>query len=311
MDFKDYYKILGVEKTASADEIRTAYRRLARKYHPDLSKEPDAQARMQDINEARDVLADPEKRSAYDDLSSRPHASQDFRPPPDWNTGYEFSGDGAEEGDYSEFFSNLFGRGAGRGQAHGRQMHMAGEDRHARVQIDLADSYQGATRTITLQQPVIDEQGRIARQERTLDVRIPKGIREGQHIRLRGQGAPGLGDGPAGDLYLDVQFRPDARYRIEGSDVYGALPVAPWEAALGASVTAATPAGTFDVQVPAGSQNGRKLRLRGRGLPSEPPGDFYLVLEVVLPPADSDKARRLYETMAREMPFNPRQRQGA
>lgn len=308
MDFKDYYKILGVEKTATADEIRTAYRRLARKYHPDLSKAPDAQARMQEINEARDVLGDPEKRSAYDELSSRPHAEHDFRPPPDWNTGYEFSGGDAEEGDYSEFFSNLFGR-AGRGHSHGR--HMAGEDRHARVQIDLADSYQGATRTITLQQPVIDAQGQITRQERTLDVRIPKGIREGQHIRLRGQGAPGLGDGPAGDLYLDVQFRPDARYRIDGADVYGTLPVTPWEAALGASITAATPAGTFDVQVPAGSQNGRKLRLRGRGLPSGPPGDFYLVLEVVLPPADSDKARQLYETMAREMPFNPRRRQGA
>jgi curved DNA-binding protein len=309
VDFKDYYKILGVEKTATADEIRTAYRRLARKYHPDLSKEPDAQARMQEINEARDVLGDPEKRSAYDELSSRPHADRDFRPPPDWNAGYEFSGGEADEGDYSEFFGNLFGRAA-RGRAHGPR-HMPGEDRHARVQIDLADSYQGATRTITLQQPVIDEQGRVARQARTLDVRIPKGIREGQHIRLRGQGAPGLGDGPAGDLYLDVQFRPDLRYRIEGADVYGTLPVTPWEAALGASVTAATPAGTFDVQVPPNSQNGRKLRLRGRGLPSEPPGDFYLVLEVVLPPADSDTARQLYETMAREMPFDPRQRQGA
>jgi len=308
VDFKDYYKILGVEKTATADEIRTAYRRLARKYHPDLSKEPDAQSRMQEINEARDVLGDPEKRSAYDELSNRPHAAHDFRPPPDWNTGYEFSGGEAEESDYSEFFTNLFGH-AGRGQTHGR--HMPGQDRHARVQIDLLDSYQGATRTITLQQPVIDAQGQITRQERTLDVRIPKGIREGQHIRLRGQGAPGLGDGSAGDLYLDVQFRPDARYRIEGADVYGTLPVAPWEAALGASVTAATPAGTFDVQVPAGSQSGRKLRLRGKGLPSEPAGDFYLVLDVVLPPADSDKARQLYETMAREMPFNPRQRQGA
>ncbi|WP_019939163.1 DnaJ C-terminal domain-containing protein [Bordetella sp. FB-8] len=309
MDFKDYYKILGVEKTASADDIRTAYRRLARKYHPDVSKEPDAQARMQDLNEARDVLSDPEKRSAYDQLASHPHGAQDFRPPPDWNTGYEFSGSGAQDGDYSDFFTNLFGRGAPRGQPRGR--HVQGEDRHARIQIDLADSYQGATRTITLQQPAIDAQGQVTRQEHTLDVRIPKGIREGQHIRLRGKGGAGMGDGPAGDLYLEVQFRPDVRYRVEGADVYSALPVAPWEAALGASITATTPAGTFDVQVPSGSQNARKLRLRGRGLPGEPAGDFYLVLEVVLPPADSDKARQLYETMAREMPFNPRQRQGA
>ncbi len=309
MDFKDYYKILGLEKTASADDIRTAYRRLARKYHPDVSKEPDAQARMQDLNEARDVLSDPEKRSAYDELASHPRGAPDSRPPPDWNTGYEFAGSGAEDGDYSDFFNSLFGRGARRGQAHGR--HMQGEDRHARIQIDLADSYQGATRTITLQQPVIDAQGQVTRREHTLDVRIPKGIREGQHIRLRGQGGAGLGDGPSGDLYLEVQFRPDARYRAQGADVYGALPVTPWEAALGASITATTPAGTFDVQVPSGSQNGRKLRLRGRGLPGEPAGDFYLVLDVVLPPADSDKARQLYETMAREMPFNPRQGQGA
>jgi curved DNA-binding protein len=307
VEFKDYYKILGVEKTASADDVRAAYRRLARKYHPDVSKEADAEARMQEINEARDVLGDPEKRSAYDQLGSSPHNAQDFRPPPGWDAGFEFSGSGADPGDYSDFFTSLFGR-ARRSQTRGSNLR--GEDRHARIQIDLADSYQGAARSITLQQPVVDAQGQVSRQEHTLNVRIPKGICEGQHIRLPGKGGPGFGDAPAGDLYLEVQFRPDARYRVEGVDVYEALPVAPWEAALGASIAIPTPAGTLSVKIPAGSQGGRKLRLRGRGLPSEPAGNLYLVLEVVLPPAASEKARQLYEAMAREMPFDPRNQLG-
>lgn len=325
MEFKDYYKILGVEKTATADEIRTAYRRLARKYHPDVSKEPDAETRMQEINEARDVLGDPEKRSAYDQLGSHPHGERGFQPPPGWDAGAGSSRGGSQGGgfhggsfqgnaDYSEFFSDLFGAG-GRHQAHGFEQthgfHAQGADRHARIEIDLADSYEGATRSITLQQPVVDAQGRISRQERTLNVKIPKGIREGQHIRLRGQGEPGLGEGPAGDLYLDVSFRADPRYRVDGQDVHVTLPVTPWEAGLGATIKARSPAGTFNVKVPPESQNGHKLRLSGRGLPGEPAGNLYFVLEVVLPPAGTDKARQVYETMAREMPFNPREHQGA
>ena len=309
MEFKDYYQTLGVERTATPAEIKTAYRRLARKYHPDVSKEADAEKRMQAINEANDVLSDLEKRAAYDRLGSAPGDGQDFQPPPGWDAGFEFSGagfGGGGQADYSDFFANLFGQ-AGRGG--GR--HVPGEDRHARIFIDLADAYHGATRSITLQTPQVDAQGRISTVEHTLKVQIPRGVKDGQHIRLGGRGSPGRGDAPAGDLYLEIHFQPDPRYRVEGHDVYETLPVAPWEAALGASLEAPTPSGNVQVKIPAGSQTGRKLRLKGRGIPGEPAGDLYLVLELVLPPASTDKARALYETMAREMPFNPRQKMGA
>lgn len=311
MEFKDYYQILGVEKTATADEIKKAYRKLARKYHPDISKEADAEKHMKEVNEANAVLSDPEKRAAYDQLGSRYQAGQAFQPPPDWDAGFEFSGSGfsgADMGDASDFFASLFGR-AGRGRKAG-DYQMRGEDRHAKILIDLADAYAGATRAIVLHAPQVDEQGRVVTREHTLNVRIPSGVKEGQHIRLAGQGSPGIGGGAAGDLYLEVHFQPDPRYRVEGRDVFETVPVTPWEAALGAAIETPTPAGTVQVKVPAGSQGGRKLRLKGRGIPGEPPGDLYLVLEVVLPPADSDQARQLYETMARELAFDPRRKTG-
>lgn len=308
MEFKDYYQILGVEKTAPADEIKKAYRKLARKYHPDVSKEPDAERRMKEVNEANAVLSDPEKRAAYDQLGSRWQMGQDFQPPPGWDAGFEFSGDGAHGGqaaDFSDFFASLFGR-AGRDGGTG-DYQMRGGDHHARILIDLADAYHGSTRMITLRAAKLDSSGRVVTEERTLNVQIPKGVKEGQHVRLAGQGSPGLGGGPAGDLYLEVHFSPDPRYRVQGRDVYETVPVAPWEATLGASIEVPTPSGNVQVKVPAGSQAGRKLRLKGRGIPGSPPGDLYLVLEVVLPPADTDKARQIYQTMARELAFNPRQ----
>jgi curved DNA-binding protein len=185
---------------------------------------------------------------------------------------------------------------------------MRGNDQRARIVIDLSDTYQGATRTITLSGAHHDATGRVVTRQRTLDVRIPKGLAEGQQIRLAGQGNPGLGGGPPGDLYLEVQFRRDGRYRVEGRDVHATVPVAPWEAALGATIEVPTPSGTVQVTIPAGSQAGRKLRLKGRGIPGDPPGSLYFELEVVLPPADTDKARKLYETMARELAFDPRRR---
>ena len=311
MEFKDYYHTLGVEKTATAEEIKKAYRKLARKYHPDVSREPDAEEHMKEVNEANAVLSDPEKRAAYDQLGSRYQAGQDFKPPPDWDAGFEFSGggfSGADMGGYSDFFANLFGQAShGKG---GRGHQMQGEDRHAKIFIELADTYLGATRTITLQAPQVDERGRATIKEHNLNVQIPKGVKEGQHIRLTGQGSPGFGGGPAGDLYLELHFKPDSHYRMEGRDVYETVPVTPWEAALGAAVETPTPSGSVHVKVPAGSQTGRKLRLKGRGIPGESPGDLYVVLEVVLPPADTDKARQIYETMARELAFNPRQKMG-
>lgn len=311
MEFKDYYQVLGVEKTALADEIKKAYRKLARKYHPDVSKEPDAEKRMKEINEANAVLSDPEKRVAYDQLGSRWQTGQDFQPPPGWDAGFEFSGDGADgeqAADFSDFFASLFGRAGRHRGAGGYQMR--GGDHHAKILIDLPDAFHGATRTITLRAAKLDASGRVVTEERTLNVQIPKGVKEGQHIRLAGQGSPGMGGGPAGDLYLEVHFRPDPRYVVEGRDVYETVPVAPWEVTLGATIEVPTPSGNVQVKVPAASQAGRKLRLKGRGIPGNPPGDLYLVLEVVLPPADTDKAREIYQTMARDLAFNPRQKFG-
>lgn len=311
MEFKDYYQILGVEKTAPADEIRKVYRKLARKYHPDVSKEPDAEKRMKEVNEAYAVLSDPEKRAVYDQLGSRWQTGQDFQPPPGWDAGFEFSGDsaeGAQAADFSDFFASLFGRAGRDGGT--RDFQMRGGDHHAKILIDLPDAYYGATRTITLRGAKLDKSGRVVTEKRTLNVQIPKSVKEGQHIRLAGQGGPGMSGGAAGDLYLEVHFSPDPRYRVEGRDVYETVPVAPWEAALGATIEVPTPSGSVQVKVPAGSQASRKLRLRGRGIPGNPPGDLYLVLEVVLPPADTDKARHIYQTMARELAFNPRQQLG-
>ncbi|MCL4183286.1 MAG: DnaJ domain-containing protein [Burkholderiaceae bacterium] len=308
MEFQDYYKSLGVERDASADEIKKAYRKLARRYHPDVSKEADAERRMRELNEAYAVLSDPGKRAAYDGLGNRYGAGQEFQPPPDWGAGFEFSGfdDGATPDDaFSDFFASLFGRPGGRSRGAQR---MRGNDQRARIVIDLADAYQGATRTITLSGAQHDAAGHVVARQRTLDVRIPKGLAEGQQIRLAGQGNPGLGGGPPGDLYLEVHFRRDGRYRVEGRDVHATVPVAPWEAALGATIEVPTPSGTVQVTIPAGSQNGRKLRLKGRGIPGDPPGSLYFELQVVLPPADTDKARKLYETMAREFAFDPRRR---
>jgi len=313
VEFKDYYQTLGVDKTASLADIKKAYRKLVRQYHPDVSKHKDAEAKTKELNEAYEVLGDAEKRAAYDELGRAPRGAQGgFQPPPDWGTQFDFSG---AEG--SDFFSDLFAhvgrgrRGAAGAGAGGGGFRMPGEDIHAAITIELRDAYQGATRTISLRVPQQDEQGRVTMQDKTLSVNIPKGVTPGQQLRLGGQGQPGFGGGASGDLYLEIQLAPDARYRVEGTQVYQDVPVAPWEAALGASIPVATPSGTVEVTVPPGSQSGRKLRLKGRGIPASQPGDLYLILDVVLPPATSDKARALYEQMARELAFNPRERIGA
>jgi curved DNA-binding protein len=317
MEFKDYYKILGVEKGATEEDIKKAYRKLARKYHPDVSKEKDAASRMSEVNEANAVLSDPEKRAAYDELGTRTHAraGQEFRPPPNWDAGFEFSGTGAEGGaDFSDFFEELFGRARGhRAQARsgGRTAAMRGEDHHAKIELDLLDAYQGAERTISLRSAHLDDEGHVVNEERHLEVKIPKGVREGQHIRLAGRGGPGFGGGPAGDLLLEVVFKPDARWRAEGRDVYQRVPLAPWEAALGGQVVVATPTGDAEVTVPAGWKPGRKLRLKGRGIPGGEPGDLYLELEIVLPPADNESIRAAYAAMAKAFPdFDARRAAG-
>ena len=319
MEYKDYYEILGVSSDATQDQIKRAYRKLARKYHPDVSEAADADHRFKEAGEAYEVLKDPEKRAAYDRLGSGWQGGQDFRPPPDWNAGYDFSGGGgytqASATDFSDFFESLFGGGGARGGGYttggggyttaGDPFASRGEDIDARVTIDLEDSYRGASRLLTMHAPEITPDGRISQKARTLNVSIPKGVKQGQKIRLAGQGGQGMG-GEAGDLYLEVEFRPHQHYRVEGADVYLDLPVAPWEAALGASVKVPTPSGAVDLKIPAGSQQGRKLRLKGRGIPAKTPGDLYVVLQIALPPADSSKAKKVYQEMQEEMDFNPR-----
>ena len=308
MDYKDYYKTLGVDRKATQDEIKRAYRKLARKYHPDVSKEADAELKFKDLGEAYEVLKDPEKRVAYDQLGSNWSSQQGFRPPPDWGAGFEFHGapQGAgRQHDFSDFFESLFGQARGPGGG-SRGFHMQGEDHHAKVLIDLEDSFHGASRSISLQMPEVRPDGHVASRTRTLKVSIPKGVRQGQQIRLGGQGAKGQGSGKAGDLYLEIEFRPHRFYRVEGADVYLELPVAPWEAALGASVKVPTPSGAIDLKIPANSKAGKKLRLKGRGIPAKTPGDLYVVLQIVLPPADDEKSREMYNRMKEEIRFNPR-----
>lgn len=322
MEFRDYYQVMGLARGATADEVRKAYRRLARKYHPDVNKDAGAEAKFKELGEAYEVLKDPEKRAAYDRLGADWQAGQEFRPPPGWQ-GAAGPGAGGRAGgprqprggqDFSDFFESLFRRGFAEAQEDGggggwqqAGLHAHGEDHHAAIEIDLEDAYRGAQRSLVLRIPEIDAQGRVQQRERQIAFTVPRGVRAGQHIRLAGQGGPGLGQGQAGDLYLEVQFRPHPRYRVEQRDVFMDLPVAPWEAMLGAQVEAPTPTGTVEVTVPPGSAPGRRLRLKGRGIPGATPGDFYFVLQLAMPPADSAKARAAYSQLAAQFPdFDPR-----
>ncbi len=312
MQFKDYYQTLGVKRDATADEIKKAFRKLARKYHPDVSKETGAELHMQEVNETNAMLSNPKKRATYNQLGRGHQPGEEFRPPPDWDAGFEFTGQGyspGEAADFSDFFSELFGRmgGAHAGTRHAQAGFQAqGEDHRAKVLLDLEDAFSGATRQISLRAPKLDAQGRVHLETRTLNVKIPQGVHAGQVIRLAGQGAPGMGGARAGDLLLEVQFKPHPRFRAEGRDLHRILPVAPWEAALGAVVVVELPQGSVKVRIPEGAQSGRQLRVRGQGIPGQPPGDLLLELQVVLPPATTPKARELYETMARELAFDPR-----
>ena len=320
MEFTDYYARLGVARTATQAEIKRAYRKLARKYHPDVSKEPDAEAQFKAVAEAYEALGDAERRAAYDDAGQRQRNGHAFGQSEGRDSAFEFSGPGASsDADHSAFFEALFGRqgsglrgGRGTGNRGRSAEGQAGADHHARITINLVEAYRGGQRSINLRVPQIDAQGRVSLHERQLDVMIPKGVRDGQHLRLAGQGGASLeGDGPshdAADLYLEIAIAPDARFRVDGRDVFVDLPVAPWEAALGASVTLPTPVSSLQLSVPAGSIGGRRLRLKGQGLPSTPPGDLYAVLQIALPPAETESAQAAYRAMASQFgEFNARQ----
>ncbi|MBS4049619.1 MAG: DnaJ domain-containing protein [Methylomonas sp.] len=314
MQYKDYYQILGVKKDAALADIKKAFRKLARKYHPDVSKEPNAEAKMKEINEAYTVLSDVEKRAAYDQLGRGYQPGQEFKPPPNWDAGFEFSGRGfnaGEAAEFSDFFAELFGKmRGGAGKQSGFYSHgnfsARGEDHHAKVMLDLEDSFRGTSRQIGLRVPRMDQQGHVLLENRLLNIKIPQGVYEGQIIRLAGQGAPGVGDGKAGDLLLEVCFNPHPRFRIDGRNLHLNLPVAPWEAALGATVNVNLIDSQLKVRIPEGTQSGRQLRLSGKGIPSRPPGDLLLDIQVVLPPADTETARQLYRNMAQELAFDPR-----
>ena len=316
MKYQDYYQLLGVDRDASQDEIKKAYRKLARQYHPDVSKEKNAEERFKEVGEAYDVLRDEEKRAAYDQLGPDWKQGQEFRPPPGWGGSAGFDGFSgfSSNASFSDFFESLFGQnpaqsgrqGFGGGFSGGFGQAARGQNQTAKILIDIEDSIEGATKTVSLKIP--EQEGRYTvSRDRRLKVRIPKGIREGQKIRLSGQGSPGTGGAPAGDLQLEVGFRQHRWYRLDGADIYLDLPVTPWEAALGATVDVPVPGGRLGIKVPAGSEQGKKLRVRGRGLPGKQAGDFYVVVNLTLPKAESEEAQAFYERMRDELPYNPRQ----
>jgi curved DNA-binding protein len=329
MEYRDYYVTLNVPRSASADEVKKAYRRLARKYHPDVSKEKNAEEKFKQVQEAYEVLKDPEKRAAYDQLGSNWKAGQEFRPPPDFGGGVEFRGGpraqgGAEFESFSDFFSSLFGGGSpfaggggaspfgdganayGGGAGRARRAPRKGRDHHARIDIELEEAFSGGSRTVELQRPELADDGTLQVRKHTVKVNIPAGIGDGQQLRLAGQGEGSTTGGASGDLFLEVHIRPHRLFQLDGRNVTVTLPVAPWEAALGATVQVPTLGGPVDMRIPAGAQSGQKLRLRGRGLPGSTPGDEFVQLKVVLPSADTPKAKEIYETMQRELPFDPR-----
>jgi len=318
LDYKDYYATLGVKKDASQEDIQKAYRKLARKYHPDVNKDPAAEMKFKEVGEAYEVLKDPDKRKKFDQFGSAwKRAQQGGGPPPGYEgfdfggfEGFDFSGFGgggsSPEG-FSSFFEMLFGSGApGAGgrrapRGAGGRGRMRGGDTEAAIQLTLEEAVRGGTREITLSDAGTG-------QRKNLSVRIPEGIRPGQKIRLAGQGQPGFDGSPAGDLLLKVEVLPDPRFRIEGSDLYTTVPVTPWEAALGGEAEVETPTGSVRVRIPAGSSSGRKIRLRERGLsaPGGTKGDLFAEFRIVVPEQLSDRERALFEQLAEASEFRAR-----
>lgn len=314
MKYKDYYQVLGVERGASEDEIKKAYRKLARKYHPDVSKEKNAEEKFKEVGEAYEVLQDPEKRTAYDQMGAY-QPGQDFRPPPGWGERFGASGGFGDQGtfedlndlDLFDILAGLGGRGAFRG-ARGGAGGQPGRDVEVAVTVGVEDLLRGAEVEIPMSFTQMQPDGRLQRVARTAKVRIPKGATDGQRLRVPGKGAPGQG-GPAGDLYINIRLRPHELFKVTGHDLYLEVPIAPWEAALGASVDIPTLSGKVSLKVPPGSKAGQKLRVRGRGLPqpkSEDHGDLYAVLQVVTPTSMSEREKELYRELASVSAFDPR-----
>jgi len=315
MDFKDYYAVLGVSESASPEEIKKSYRKLARKYHPDVSKEDDAGEKFKELGEAYEVLKDPEKRTEYDQLRKYgPQADGSFQPPPGWQSESGFGGGGYTDADsrqFSDFFEQMFGGGQAGGRHAGggfrQNVRMRGEDVLARLPLFLEEVFNGCEKQVSFAVHEADDQGRIVARQKTLKVKIPAGMREGQHLRLKGQGSPGIGGGEPGDLLIEVELAPHPMFSVEGRDVVLTVPVTPWEAALGATIMVPTVGSKVNVKVPKGTSSGRKLRLKGKGLPGKHPGDQIVVLQIVIPEQHSAEAEKLYEQLAEaEKKFDPR-----
>jgi curved DNA-binding protein len=319
--YRDYYKTLGVSRKATQEEIQKAYRKLARKVHPDVNKDPGAEDKFKEITEAYEVLKDPEKRERYDQLGANWQAGQEFRPPPGWETRFNFDsgfgrGDafGSEAGGFSDFFETLFGgqvfrQARGRPGAHAwHNMQQHGENHEAILSISLEDAFRGGVKTISMQMPTLTPQGQMVHQTKTLEVKIPAGIMPGQKIRLTGQGGEGAGGGRHGDLYLKVEIPPHPVYQLDGRDLIMDLKVAPWEAALGAEMEVETLSGRVTLKIPPGTQGGRKLRLRGKGMPNPKGvrGDLYAVVKIMVPRRLSEREKELFEQLQEASSYNPR-----
>jgi curved DNA-binding protein len=306
MKYKDYYATLGVDRGASADDIKKAYRKLARKYHPDVSKEPNAEERFKEVSEAYETLKDDEKRAAYDQLG-RHAAGQEFEPPPDW--GERFTGTQTifDDVDLADLFAGLMGRQRGGGDR-GARAFRPGRDYEAVVRLSFDQAFHGTEVDLDLSVVEYDEQGAARRVPRRIKARIPKGVADGQQLRVPGKGGKGAEGGRDGDLYLDIQVEPHPLFRVAGRDVYVDLPLAPWEAVLGTSVDLPTPAGTVSLKVPAGTRAGQQLRLSGRGLARSDarPGDLYAIAQIVVPGVVDDQQRALFQQLAKASSFNPR-----
>lgn len=322
--YQDYYKLLGVGREASQKEIQSAYRKLARKYHPDVNKAADADEKFKEINEAYEVLKDPEKRKLYDQLGPNWKAGQDFTPPPGWDSSgfgrggqrtYYSTGD---QGDFSDFFETMFGRGGfggfggfdgfTTGRKAGRDgWSMKGEDREAEINITLEEAYHGGSKKIQFQVAERQSDGRVNRVTKDYNVKIPKGITEGKIIRLKGQGSPGSGGGPAGDLFLKVQILPHKTYKIEGDNLVTEIKLAPWEAILGSKLEVPTLDGRIKMSIPPGTQTDQRFRLRGKGMPTgTDKGDLYVVAKIVVPTSINSEEQGLIEEWAKKSNFNPR-----
>lgn len=315
MDFKDYYEILGVSPETPTDDIKRAYRKLARQYHPDVSKLPDAEKRFKEINEAWEVLQDPKKRKQYDQLRARGWQPEGhgFNPPPEGM----YSEDGAEyyttsgsASDFSDFFNSIFGERMHQRRSQQSHFRSKGQDLNAKIQIPLSLAYTGGVQSIQLEIPTLTPDGHVERQMKTLQIKIPAGVKQGSKIRLKGQGAAGVGNAPAGDLYIEIDIEDHPHFSLQDKNIELKLPVTPWEAALGATVTVPTLGGSVSLKIPPNAQTGQKMRLKGRGLPGEPQGDQFVTLQIITPKAETNQAKEFYQEMAKTMPFNPREKLG-